>query len=651
MKIQTELKFLNDDADENEGLGDAGIETYKDAIYASIARETGQNSADARAGTDKPVKVNFDVITLPRNELPALEKFSTTIDVCLKQAIKGNEEKAIDFFERAASVLKDETIKVLRVADYNTKGLTGPCEKGTAFHSLVKGTGISKKDSDTSGGSFGIGKNAAFAVSELQTVFYSSQYIGDDNKLHFIAQGKAILVSHIDESENHKKGKGYWGARDYKAVTDITEVPDWLRREEQGTSIFSIGFRYQDGWQFKMAASLLANFFYAIHRGEMEFSVNNDEIQLNKKTLSSLFDREEIKNGAESNNNLDGFEFAKSLFKCITSAHTTEKEFEHNTLGKVSFKILVAEGMPKRLALVRNGMVITDSLEHFGDKFSRFSMSKEFVAIVEAKEPKGSAFIKKLENPRHDALSAGRLSDPTKRREAEITMKWLIKKIREVIKQETTTVPDNEVTVDELTEFFADYSNREKSNDPDHEDNLESFKYNVTEKQKRKEPVMPVRSQNGTRNSQQRQTNIEGNENGYTNGDGSRNNNEQKRNQNSGSHDEHGNEDTDPRNQVFELSINDIRNIPFEEGGRKYRRIFFTSPVTCNAELEIQATGINEEDELEIRSARHAEVINNKAVIQVQEGQRAFVDVEFADDYAGPIEVNAYTTGGSYENK
>jgi hypothetical protein len=41
------LEFLPNQAGESEGLGDAGIETLRDNPYASCARASGQNSADA----------------------------------------------------------------------------------------------------------------------------------------------------------------------------------------------------------------------------------------------------------------------------------------------------------------------------------------------------------------------------------------------------------------------------------------------------------------------------------------------------------------------------------------------------------------------------------------------------------------------------
>ena len=47
------------------------------------------------------------------------------------------------------------------------------CEKGTNWSRLVKENGSSNKG-QSSGGSFGIGKSATFACSDLRTVFYSS---------------------------------------------------------------------------------------------------------------------------------------------------------------------------------------------------------------------------------------------------------------------------------------------------------------------------------------------------------------------------------------------------------------------------------------------------------------------------------------------
>ena len=53
MPVIDDFQFPPNLADENEGLGDAGIETFRDAPYASVGRENGQNSNDAPDGSGR----------------------------------------------------------------------------------------------------------------------------------------------------------------------------------------------------------------------------------------------------------------------------------------------------------------------------------------------------------------------------------------------------------------------------------------------------------------------------------------------------------------------------------------------------------------------------------------------------------------------
>jgi hypothetical protein len=87
---------------------------------------------------------------------------------------------------------------VLEISDQNTTGLIGPTTDSTSvFAALVKGDGVTNKLDVTSAGSFGIGKNAAYAVSDLQTVIYSTCYCLKGEK-KFAAQGRLRLISHTD---------------------------------------------------------------------------------------------------------------------------------------------------------------------------------------------------------------------------------------------------------------------------------------------------------------------------------------------------------------------------------------------------------------------------------------------------------------------
>lgn len=275
------LEFLLNEAGEDEGLGHAGIETYRDDPYASVAREVGQNSRDA--ADTLPVRLSFDLLEVPAGEIPALGKFREAVDCCLQKASASGNAKGLAFFAQAKATLAGSHLKILRISDLNTTGLRGPAESGTPFHSLVKGSGVGLKMSESSGGSFGIGKNAAYAVSDIQAVFYSTIYESTGTKeRRFLAQGKAVLISHTDLGGQPLRAHAYWGRSAFRPFDDMNSAPPWLRRDEVGTSMFIMGFRETPDWQKRNTCSLIQNFFHAVHQREMEFSINCNSIRITK---------------------------------------------------------------------------------------------------------------------------------------------------------------------------------------------------------------------------------------------------------------------------------------------------------------------------------------------------------------------------------
>lgn len=203
------LAFLPNNGGEAEGLSDAGIETFRESPFAAVARETGQNSRDARDDAMKPVVLKFDVITLASDAFPSIEEYREAADLCLKKSEEASREKETGFFRNAASALKADELQILRIADFNTKGVRGPCEEGRPFHTLAKTDGMSVKEDVSSGGSFGIGKNATFALSDIQTVFVSTMY-ETGGQTHSLCMGKTQFISHADSAGNERRRKGYW---------------------------------------------------------------------------------------------------------------------------------------------------------------------------------------------------------------------------------------------------------------------------------------------------------------------------------------------------------------------------------------------------------------------------------------------------------
>jgi len=619
---ETVLEFLPNQAGESEGLGDAGIETFRDNPYASCARESGQNSADA--ATNRPVRMTFDVIDVPTNQFPGYSVLKDTVDKCL---IAAKQEKEIDFLSQAKELLSRPTIKVLRISDFNTTGLSGPSSvDGTPFHSLLKGAGISNNKSETSGGSFGIGKNASFAISDLQTVFYSTVYKNSAGNLQFSAQGKCRLISHQDKNGVKRRATGYWGkAEGYVAVEERDQVPNWMQRTEIGTSIFSAGFRQNGGWTWSIAYSLLTNFFAAIYRKQMAFEIDNGAIKVNHNTIAALFRDERIRDAAEADGQSNLLEFSRDLYRCLTSSETKEVEIPIQGFGKMNLRILVADDMPRRVGIVRNGMLITSELQNFGDKLQRFTGSREFIAYVEPFDNDVSKLMKSIENPRHDSFSANRLSDPTKRQRAENSMKQFIKDLRFQIVQSAAIEQEDEVTLDELAPFFADGASA--PNPPNHgtENDPEKYLYKPARKTN-SSPTRPKENSGfdgggaGTKETEEKGGKRFGDKKGF--GDGT--------------------DSKGSQGKTTPIKLHELRTaIPKSDLGATRRIVWFTPTVSGSATVNINATGLNAGEPLKMTSSSEGKVSNGNLSIELIDGIRVAIEVSFDSAYSGPIEVFA----------
>lgn len=495
------LRFLPNEAGEKEGLGDAGIETFRDTPYASCAREAGQNSRDAMK--DLPVRLTFNIRRLGHDEFPSHSLLRDVIATCRAEA---TQDREIAFFNNASDVINAPGIPVLEIADSNTTGLIGPPDlDGTPFHSLVKASGVTVKADATAGGSFGIGKNASFAVSDLQTVFYSTVY--EDSKTGaaiFAAQGKAKLVSHVGPNGKAQRATGYWGNPEgFRAVTGRSHVPGWMNRTETGTTIFCMGFRESEHWAERMIYSLVSNFFCAVHRKEMVFEVDEGRIRVNGNTLENLLERVDIKHAAEEAGHLADLEFAGQLYRCLVSENAEDRILSLSSgLGQVRVRILVEEGMPRRIGFIRNGMLITDNLRHFGQPLARFPGARDFVALVEPADMAAGVLLKQLENPAHDGFSAERIPESDRRSRAASAMRTLGREIRDLIRETASVRHEEAVILDELGRFFAEPGKSDADPDPDAENDPETYTYTPQRQPlRRRRARVPTGGQQGGRSA------------------------------------------------------------------------------------------------------------------------------------------------------
>ena len=173
-----------------DGLNNSMIEHFTGNYNYFLAREIIQNSLDAKTKgltANLPVKVTFKLEYLSQSQFPGHSELIAIIEAA-KKFWKIHKE-TITFLESAKNCLEQKMIPCLRISDFNTTGLSGSDEdmQGGWFN-LVRSTGASSK-SRGEGGSFGIGKGAPFAASDLRTVFYATQ----NEKSVSVFQGKIFL--------------------------------------------------------------------------------------------------------------------------------------------------------------------------------------------------------------------------------------------------------------------------------------------------------------------------------------------------------------------------------------------------------------------------------------------------------------------------
>ena len=273
-----------------DGFNDPGTAHFSGFPYSSLARETIQNSLDARDRHDEPVHVSFEMIELSPYEVGQAE-LSAAIDACREEVV--SDDPAQPELIRAQDVLAREKIPFLQVSDRNTTGL-----RGKHWRTLVKMQGASfKADLEGAGGSFGIGKYAPFAVSALRTVFYWTCY--EENGVnHELFQGKCVLMSHQHDG-TEVQGTGFYGLRDGCVEMKIA-IPDCYRLTSKnsnpvsGTSLVIAGFMETRDWRRRVASSVMENFFYAIDRGQLKVPIepgddDGELFEIDDGTLGNCF--------------------------------------------------------------------------------------------------------------------------------------------------------------------------------------------------------------------------------------------------------------------------------------------------------------------------------------------------------------------------
>lgn len=441
-----------------EGLNPPGTSIFRGHRFRSLAREMIQNSLDAADGSERPVKVRMSLrkdIEFGRREL------RKTFDQCAEGLIgtEGDDYKQIDL---GSNILRRRGIPCLVVEDYNTVGLAGP-----RLELLIKGDATSFKDRLASLGNRGIGKYAAFTVSALYTVLYSSQFVDEDtNEVLRAFQGKSSLVSHRDAAGQQRGRTGYYGINQWDPYVEPASaqsgIPANVRRSEIGTNIIIVGFKREDGWENELTKSIISNFYFAILSKKLEVEIEEEKgvtRAINNQTISELFDSLA---GQDDEDDPESVAVAREHFRCIADPTDSSRlrpptqTGQLSTLGHCMAWIRVDDGLPRRAEIVRHpGMVICDGVRRFpGIKNLRRHWS-DFAAVVVCRSEDGNDLLKRMEPPEHNDFQPELLDDKDEKRQGESALRELGGKIREWLDfMMPLPESDSPQPIPELAEFF-----------------------------------------------------------------------------------------------------------------------------------------------------------------------------------------------------
>lgn len=381
------------------GPNDAIHITFKGNPYYSIVREAIQNSLDAVNDSRFPVTVSFQYFELNRQEFPSFFQLEEHIKKCLEffpnnpdaKRLFGDMLYYLNGNEPGKKRLK---ISCLKISDFNTKGMSyNSLKTDSPFYAFLRATGVSAKMLAGSGGSFGFGKGAYFALSPLKTVVVSTKDI--DGNYYF--EGATRLTTHRNGNGEKLTAYGFYDNNSGEPTVIEENIPDVFKRTETGTDINIIGLWHNDDRNTLMIKSVLNNFWLAIHSNNLVVKIN--EVTISKENLEQVIDQyfiNEFESGSPTE--IETWN-PKPYYKAVKYSEANEqfKFFKENlpTLGEVKLYVYLEKGLPDRVAYFRKPKMVVMKKTNRGKV-------RGYAAVFVCENDNGNEVLRMMENPAHN---------------------------------------------------------------------------------------------------------------------------------------------------------------------------------------------------------------------------------------------------------
>ena len=394
----------------------AAITMFKGTgIMDGLAREVCQNSLDAKdkeLSADVPVRVKFELVEIRRDDFPMFEGYKEALEssIAYWQTSPLSTPKIMEFLHNVRTALDQEIIPMLVMSDYNTVGLNGVNAKDdekSFWDLLVNTEGISIKQDDNSAGSFGIGKNAPFAYSALNLVFYNT--LAKDGGRAF--EGVARLVTTQREYNGSMRktqpiGKYLYLEDEYTGrpilPSDDCSLAkiDAFNRTETGTDVAVVGFKKNDydDWEDKTAVAIIKNFILSIINGKLEVTIKSPGAlyEIRKDTIEDLL--------YKTFTNDPQLKYTKQIYETITK--TTPRKVKISEKDDLSIYVRYDDGYSQSLSRFRStGMLINTTTN---DVLPHFSV---VIVVNDVGELDLSKTLREAEPPQHTEWKAKNITD------------------------------------------------------------------------------------------------------------------------------------------------------------------------------------------------------------------------------------------------
>lgn len=459
------------------GFNDSGIATFttdNTGYVNSLVRETIQNSLDAVLDKKKPVKVYFKLFDMPVEKFPGKDQFVRMLEECLSE--NRDKEGITKFFERAIQIVQ-KPIKVFRISDYNTCGLSGADVSGRASYdtkwgSLVKCNGTPNQNS-TAGGSYGIGKSVTFLCSDLRTVFYSS--LDEKNVKSTVGVSRLISFQDLDNADMITTGTVYF-AKSRSELNAILSLPDFesgYMRKETGTDIYIMGMNDTENLRMELIRSVLYNFLVSIWNQQLVVVLDNEENDvISKDTLDKYVPLIVSQTDAESKWK-EPIDALSNYYELLMSSPASNPDVKVIPLcaeeygkeygfsdGDATLYLMKKKDANRHVLMTREkGMRIFEQ--------GHFPRSIEFTGIFHITGEKMNREFRKMETPAHDKWVETSTSCKGNERYYKKMYKELRSYIRKLIQDSFGYEIKEEIDAFGASEFLPDYPQKEGGN-PSH---------------------------------------------------------------------------------------------------------------------------------------------------------------------------------------